>query len=124
MDVEAIIGRRLAGRALLISPLAGVVSWALFKSGAAGGWAVLGALAAAGSFAATGWVLSVAARRSFTTLGAVAFGGFVIRLVLLTLLVWASVAIWDAHLYGVFLGVGTAWLGSLSIEVRRQVATG
>ena len=78
MDVEAIIGRRLAGRALLISPLAAVVSWALWTA-AAGGWAVAGALAAAGSFAATGWGLSLAARRSFVTLGAVAFGGFVIR---------------------------------------------
>ncbi|MCQ3803427.1 MAG: hypothetical protein OXC98_04770 [bacterium] len=123
MDVEAIIGRRLAGRALLISPLAAVVSWALWTA-AAGGWAVAGALAAAGSFAATGWGLSLAARRSFVTLGAVAFGGFVIRLALITLLVWAAVAIWDAHLYGMFLGVGAAWLGSLTIEARRQVATG
>ncbi|MCE2526509.1 MAG: hypothetical protein J4G00_03120 [Actinomycetia bacterium] len=123
MDVEAIIGRRLAGRALLISPLAAVVSWVLWTA-AAGGWAVAGALAAAGSFAATGWGLSLAARRSFVTLGAVAFGGFVIRLALITLLVWAAVAIWDAHLYGMFLGVGAAWLGSLTIEARRQVATG
>jgi len=123
LDVEAIIGRRLAGRALLISPLAAVVSWALWTA-AAGGWAVAGALAAAGSFAATGWGLSLAARRSFVTLGAVAFGGFVIRLALITLLVWAAVAIWDAHLYGMFLGVGAAWLGSLTIEARRQVATG
>ena len=123
MDVEAIIGRRLAGRALLISPLAAVVSWALWTA-AAGGWAVAGALAAAGSFAATGWGLSLAARRSFVTLGAVAFGGFVIRLALIALLVWAAVAIWDAHLYGMFLGVGAAWLGSLTIEARRQVATG
>ena len=123
MDVEAIIGRRLAGRALLIAPLAGVVSWALWTA-AAGGWAVVGAVAAAGSFGVTGWALSLAARRSFFTLGAVAFGGFVVRLVIITLLVWASVAIWDAHLYGMFLGVGAAWLGSLTIEARRQVVTG
>lgn len=123
MDVEAIIGRRLARRALLIAPLAGVVSWALW-TGAAGVWAVVGALAAAGSFAATGWVLSLAARRSFFTLGAVAFGGFVIRLAMITLLVWAAVAVWEAHLYGMFLGVGASWLGSLTIEARRQVATG
>lgn len=123
MEVEAIIGRRLAGRALLIAPVAGVVSWAIW-TGPAGGWAIAGALAAAGSFAATGWALSMAARRSFFTLGAVAFGGFVVRLAVITLLVWAAVAIWDAHLYGVFLGVGAAWLGSLTFEARRQVAAG
>lgn len=123
MDVEVRIGRRLAGRALLIAPLAGVVSWALWD-GAAGGWAVAGALVAAGAFGATGWALSRAARRSFFTLGAVAFGGFVLRLVIITLLVWAAVTWWDAHLYGMFLGVGAAWLGSLSVEARRQVATG
>lgn len=122
MDVEAIIGRRLAGRALLISPVAGVVSWALWTV-AAGGWAVAGASAAAGSFAATGWALSLAARRSFFTLGAVAFGGFVVRLIMITLLVWAAVAFWEAHLYGMFLGVGAAWLGALTIESRRQVVT-
>lgn len=106
---------------MVIAPLAGVVSWAIWTA-AAGGWAVAGALAAAGSFAATGWALSLAARRSPVTLGAVAFGGFVVRLVIITLLVWAAVAVWDAHLYGMFLGVGAAWLGALTAESRRQVA--
>ncbi len=122
MDLEAAMGRRLAGRALYIAPLAGVVSWAIWTA-AAGGWAVAGALVAAGSFAATGWALSLAARRSFLTLGVVAFGGFVVRLVIVTLLVWAAVAIWDAHLYGLFVGVGAAWLGALTAESRRQVTT-
>jgi hypothetical protein len=85
---------------------------------------VAGALVAAGAFSGTGWLLSWAARRSFSTLGAVAFGGFVARLVIITLLVWIAVTMWDAHLYGMFLGVGVAWLGSLTIESRRQVATG
>lgn len=120
MDVEAIIGRRLARTALVIAPLAGVVSWAVW-SPAAGGWSLVGALVAAGSFALTGWGLSRAARRSAFTLGAVAFGGFVVRLLLITLAVWAFVTLWDAHLYGMFLGVGTAWLGSLAAETRRQV---
>jgi len=120
LDVEAIIGRRLAGRSLIIAPLAGVVSWGLW-SAVAGGWALVGALVAAGSFAVTGWGLSRAARRSAFTLGAVAFGGFVVRLGLITLAVWAMVAIWDAHLYGMFLGVGAAWLGALVAETRRQV---
>lgn len=121
MDVEAIVGRRLAGRALFIAPLAGVVSWAIW-SAAAGGWAIAGALVAAGSFAATGWALSLAARRSPLTLGAVAFGGFVVRLVIITLMVWGAVSVWDAHLYGMFLGVGASWLGALTAESRRQVA--
>ena len=116
------MGRRLAGWALCIAPLAGVVSWAIWTA-AAGGWAVAGALVAAGSFAGTGWALSMAARRSFLTLGVVAFGGFVVRLVIVTLLVWASVAMWDAHLYGLFVGVGAAWLGALTAESRRQVTT-
>ena len=123
MDVEAALGRRLAWRALWIAPLAGLVSWALWTT-LAGGWAVMGALIAAGSFAATGWALSRAARRSFLTLGVVAFGGFVARLVIITGLVWAAVTIWDAHLYGMFLGVGAAWLGALTAEARRQVAAG
>lgn len=122
MDVEAIIGRRLAVRALLVAPLAGVVSWAIW-TGAAAGWAVAGALVAAGSFAATGWALSLAGRRSPHALGAVAFAGFVVRLAIITLLVWGAVAIWDAHLYGMFLGVAAAWLGALTAETRRQVAT-
>ena len=117
------MGRRLARRAIWIAPLAGVVSWALWTT-AAGFWAAIGALVAAGSFAATGWALSRAARRSFVTLGAVAFGGFVVRLVIITVGVWAAVTIWDAHLYGMFLGVGTAWLGALTSEARRQVAAG
>ena len=123
MDVEAKMGRRLARRAIWIAPLAGVVSWALWTT-AAGFWAAMGALVAAGSFAATGWALSRAARRSFVTLGAVAFGGFVVRLVIITVGVWVAVTIWDAHLYGMFLGVGTAWLGALISEARRQVVAG
>ena len=123
MDIEALIGRRLARRAVWLSPLTGVVAWALWTP-AAGFWAVMGSLAAAGSFAVTGWALSRAARRSYMTLGAVAFGGFVVRLAIITLLVWAAVSIWDAHLYGIFLGVGTAWLAALTFEARRQVATG
>lgn len=117
------MGRRLAKRALYVAPLAGVVSWALWTA-AAGGWAVVGALVAAGSFAATGWVLSRAARRSATTLGAVAFGGFVVRLVIITSFVWMAVTLWDAHLYGMFLGVGSAWLGALTAESRRQLVAG
>ena len=123
MDIEALIGRRLARRAVWLAPLTGVVAWALWTP-AAGFWAAMGSLAAAGSFAVTGWALSRAARRSFATLGAVAFGGFVVRLAIITLLVWAAVGIWDAHLYGIFLGVGTAWLAALTFEARRQVATG
>ncbi|MDE0189416.1 MAG: hypothetical protein OXN80_09975 [bacterium] len=123
MDVEALIGRRLARRAVWLAPLTGVVSWALWTP-LAGLWAAMGSLAAAGSFALTGWALSRAARRSYLTLGAVAFGGFVVRLAIITLLVWAAVSIWDAHLYGIFLGVGTAWLVALTSEARRQVATG
>ena len=123
MDIEALIGRRLARRAVWLAPLTGAVAWALWTP-LAGLWAVMGALAAAGSFAVTGWALSRAARRSYLTLGAVAFGGFVVRLVIITLLVWAAVSIWDAHLYGIFLGVGTAWLVALTSEARRQVATG
>jgi len=123
LDVEALIGRRLARRAVWLAPLTGVVSWALWTP-LAGLWAAMGSLAAAGSFALTGWALSRAARRSYLTLGAVAFGGFVVRLAIITLLVWAAVSIWDAHLYGIFLGVGTAWLVALTSEARRQVATG
>lgn len=123
MDIEALIGRRLARRAVWLAPLTGVVSWALWTP-AAGFWAAMGSLAAGGSFAVTGWALSRAARRSYLTLGAVAFGGFVVRLAIITLLVWAAVSIWDAHLYGMFLGVGTAWLAALTFEARRQVATG
>ncbi len=123
MDVEALIGRRLARRAVWLAPLTGVVSWALWTP-LAGLWAAMGSLVAAGSFALTGWALSRAARRSYLTLGAVAFGGFVVRLAIITLLVWAAVSIWDAHLYGIFLGVGTAWLVALTSEARRQVATG
>ena len=121
MDVEAIIGRRLAGRAMMVAPLAAVVSWAIW-TGAAGMWALVGALMAAGSFAATGWALSLAARRSPFTLGAVAFGGFVVRLLIITGLVWMAASVWDAHLYGMLLGVGAAWLGALAAETRRQVA--
>lgn len=84
----------------------------------------MGALAVAGSFAVTGWALSLAARRSFHTLGAVAFGGFVVRLAIITLLVWTAVSLWDAHLYGILLGVGTAWMVALTAEARRQVVTG
>jgi len=123
LDIEALIGRRLARRAVWLAPLTGVVSWALWTP-AAGSWAAMGSLAAAGSFAVTGWALSRAARRSYVTLGAVAFGGFVVRLAIITLLVWAAVSIWDAHLYGIFLGVGAAWLVALTSEARRQVATG
>ena len=123
MDIEALIGRRLARRSVWLAPLTGVVAWALWTP-VAGFWAVMGSLVAAGSFAVTGWALSRAARRSYMTLGAVAFGGFVVRLAIITLLVWAAVGIWDAHLYGIFLGVGTAWLAALTFEARRQVATG
>lgn len=123
MDIEALVGRRLARRAVWSAPVTGVVAWALWTP-AAGFWAVMGSLVAAGSFAVTGWALSRAARRSHFTLGAVAFGGFVVRLVIITFLVWVAVSMWDAHLYGIFLGVGTAWLVALTSEARRQVTAG
>ena len=83
-DVEAVLGRHIALRALWVTPLLAAIFWLANGPGGAIAAAVGSAIVAV-NFLAAGWVLSKSARISLSLYHAAAFVGFVIRLGLITL---------------------------------------
>ncbi len=82
--IEAIIGRNIAKRGVLVGPVVVVVAWLLAGPvGAAS--AAVGVVIVMGNFLLGGYLLSVAARISLSLYHAAALFGFLIRLGLITL---------------------------------------
>ena len=83
-DVEAVLGRHIALRALWVTPaLAAIFGLVQGADGAIA--AVVGTIIVAVNFVFAGWILSKSARISLSLYHAAAFIGFVIRLGLITL---------------------------------------
>jgi len=83
-DVEAVLGRHIALRALWVTPVLAAVFWLV--QGADGALAAtVGSVIVAVNFVVAGWVLSKSARISLSLYHAAALFGFVIRLGLITL---------------------------------------
>jgi hypothetical protein len=119
VDVEARMGSEMARRALWLGPAVAII--ALLIGGIPSGLAALvGAAIVALIFLGSGRVLSWAGRRSPTVLGAAALGGFIVRLALLTALVWAAISLVGLDRTGLFVGLGATYLGLLVLQARKE----
>ncbi len=121
MDVEARMGAEMARRSWWLVPLVVAVS------GLAGGWdAALAALVGSGIAVAAMWgtgrALSWSARRSPQALGAMAMGGFLVRLVVLTGLVWIALRWLDLDVMGLAIGMGGTYVALLVLQARKELA--
>lgn len=115
VDVEAVIARHVARRALLVAPvLIGLFGWLGGLDGAVA--AAIGVAIVVANFLLSGWLLSVAARISLALYHAATLFGFFLRLMLITvsLLVLGSLTELDRMALG--LSVVAAYLVLLSWE--------
>lgn len=115
VDVEAIIARHVAARAVWVAPV--LVAIFGLVSGADGAVAAaIGVAVVVANFLLSGWMLSIAARISLALYHAAALFGFLLRLILITvsLLVLGSLTELDRMALG--LSVVAAYLVLLSWE--------
>jgi len=113
------MGSEMALRSLWFGPA--VASVALLIGGPETALAVLvGAAVVALVFLFSGKTLSWAARKSPTALGAAALGGFLVRLVLLTVFVWAALRFLQLDRIGLFVGLGVTYIGLLVMQARKE----
>lgn len=115
VDVEAIIARHVARRALWVAPI--LITLFGFLRGVDGAVAsAIGVAVVVGNFLLSGWMLSIAAKISLALYHAAALFGFFLRLILITvsLLVLGSLTELDRMALG--LSVVAAYLVLLSLE--------
>ncbi len=115
VDVEAIIARHVARRALFVAPVLISLFWLLGGLDGAVA-AAIGVGIVVVNFLVSGWVLSIAARISLALYHAAALFGFFLRLILITvsLLLLGSLTELDRMALG--LSVVAAYLVLLSWE--------
>jgi hydrogenase-4 membrane subunit HyfE len=119
VDVEARMGSEMALRSLWFGPVVAAIVLLIGGPPAALA-AIIGAAVVAFSFLFTGKAMSWAARRSPTALGTAALAGFLIRLVLLTAFVWASIRFLELDRIGLFVGLGVTYIGLLVMQARKE----
>jgi len=119
VDVEARMGSEMARSALWFGPAIAVLMLVIGGPPAAIG-AIVGAAIVAALFYFSGKALSWAARRSPLTLGAVSMGGFIVRLLLLTVLVWAALRFLQLDRTGLFVGLGATYIGLTALQARKE----
>jgi len=119
VDVEARMGSEMALRSLWFGPVVAAIVFLIGGPPAALA-AIIGAAVVAFSFLFTGKAMSWAARRSPTALGTAALAGFLIRLVLLTAFVWASIRFLELDRIGLFVGLGVTYIGLLVMQARKE----
>jgi len=119
MDVEARMGTEMARRGLWVGPVVAVIA-AVIGGVPAAAAALVGAAIVAGVFLLSGKALSWAGRKSPVALGAAALGGFVVRLLLLTVLVWVALTVAGLDRTGLFLGLGVTYMGLLLLQARKE----
>ena len=115
VDVEAIIARHVARRALWVAPILIGLFW-LLRGGDGAVASAIGVAVVVGNFLLSGWMLSIAAKISLALYHAAALFGFFLRLILITvsLLVLGSLTELDRMALG--LSVVAAYLVLLSLE--------
>jgi hypothetical protein len=115
VDVEAVIARHVARRALVVGPLL-IAVFGLWRGLDGAAAAAVGVGIVVANFLAAGWVLSIAAKISLGLYHAAALFGFFLRLLLITvsLLVLGSLTELDRMALG--LSVVVAYLVLLSWE--------
>jgi hypothetical protein len=115
VDVEAIIARHVARRALWVAPIL-IALFGLLRGVDGAVASAIGVAVVVGNFLLSGWMLSIAAKISLAFYHAAALFGFFLRLILITvsLLVLGSLTELDRMALG--LSVVAAYLVLLSLE--------
>ena len=115
VDVEAIIARHVARRALWVAPIL-ITLFGLLRGVDGAVASAIGVTVVVGNFLLSGWMLSIAAKISLALYHAAALFGFFLRLILITvsLLVLGSLTELDRMALG--LSVVAAYLVLLSLE--------
>lgn len=115
VDVEAVIARHVAKRALVVGPVL-IALFGLLRGldGAAASAVGVGIVVA--NFLLSGWVMSVAARISLGLYHAAALFGFFLRLILITVSLLALGSLTELDRMALGLSVVAAYLVLLSWE--------
>lgn len=114
-DVESVLARHTASRAVVVGPLLVGVFW-LARGGAGAIAAALGVVIVAGYFLLSGAMLSVAARLSLAAYHAAALLGFFLRLGLIALTMLAVARVTDVDRIALGITVVAAYLSLLGWE--------
>ncbi|MBN2113203.1 MAG: hypothetical protein JW785_03650 [Acidimicrobiia bacterium] len=114
-DVEAALGKATAARALVVGPLL-VVAIGLVRGWPGAVAAAVGVGIVAANFVLAGVVLSWAYRRSPSFYHAVALAGFIIRLGLITLVMFGVAWLWDVDRPAMAVAVVASYLVLLAWE--------
>jgi ATP synthase protein I len=114
-DVEAIIARHTARRAVVVGPVLIVLFWVLRGADGAIG-AAIGVAVVVVNFLLSGAMLSVAARISLGLYHAAALFGFLIRLVLIAVTLFAVAALFEVDRPALGITVVVSYLALLSLE--------
>jgi len=114
-DIEAILARHLVRRAAIVGPLVVLVGWAL-RGDAGAVAAAIGVAVVVGNFLVSGLVLSAAARISLTLYHAAALFGFLLRLVLITVVMLVVARLFDIDRLAFGVSVIVSYLVLLTLE--------
>jgi hypothetical protein len=114
-DVEATLARHLVRRAVVVGPLVVLGAWAL-RGAAGAAAAAIGVAIVVGNFLLSGIVLSAAARISLTLYHAAALAGFLLRLVLITVVMLVVARLFDIDRMAFGVAAVVAYLVLLTLE--------
>jgi hypothetical protein len=114
-DVEATLARHLVRRAVIVGPVVVAIAWAL--RGPDGAVAAgVGVAIVVGNFLLSGVVLSAAARISLSLYHAAALFGFLLRLVLITVVMLMVARVFDIDRMAFGLAAVASYLVLLTLE--------
>ena len=114
-DVEATLARHLVRRAVVVGPLVVAGAWALRGVDGAVAAAV-GVIVVVGNFLVSGLALSAAARISLTLYHAAALVGFLLRLVLITVVMLVVARLFDIDRIAFGVAAVVSYLVLLTLE--------
>jgi hypothetical protein len=114
-DVEATLARHLVRRAVVVGPLVVAGAWALRGVDGAVA-AAIGVTVVVGNFLVSGLVLSAAARISLTLYHAAALVGFLLRLVLITVVMLVVARLFDIDRIAFGVATVVSYLVLLTLE--------
>jgi len=114
-DIEATLARHIVRRAAVVGPLLVGAAWVLRGSDGAVA-AAIGVAVVVGNFLLSGIALSMAARISLTLYHAAALVGFLLRLVLITVVMLGVARLFDIDRVAFGVAVIVSYLVLLTLE--------
>ena len=115
VDVEAIMARNIVKRSLVVGPLLVLVAW--FFAGPIGAVsAAIGVGVVVANFLLAGWILSKAATISMQAYHVAALFGFIVRLGLITISMFAVAWMFDVDRVALGVSVVVSFLALLVLE--------